>query len=212
MTREIIPRNHSIAISLIFGLIAILYMLSAELLPGIKIDYITIVLLIIALFPWIFPYIKSIEIPGKIKIDTINSSEIKKSTEKVLSELPEKKEITSESRRAEVEVFSQIGESDPNLVIVGLGIEIEKRLRTLIERYEIDKKGRGRFSLKFMLRELTVKGIIPKNQVLGLEELINYRNQAAHGYEVESSAADWAITAAPRILSYLDSLIEESSI
>jgi hypothetical protein len=51
--------------SSLFVLLAILHIIW----PNLRIDSITIVLLCLVVLPWIFPYIKAIELPGGFKIE-----------------------------------------------------------------------------------------------------------------------------------------------
>ena len=100
--------------------------------------------------------------------------------------------------------LAAISQQDPNLALVGLRIEIEKRIRRLAERNQINTKQ----PLSRLLRELHRHEALPQVVSSGLEEIVMAGNQAAHGARVEPTVSDWALTYGPDILAVLDDLIE----
>ena len=55
-----------------------------------------------------------------------------------------------------------------------------------------------------MLRELSSRGILDKESMRGLQELVTAGNKAAHGAFVEDGIAEWAIDTGQYILTILD--------
>jgi hypothetical protein len=97
-------------------------------------------------------------------------------------------------------------EHDPNLAIVGIRIEIEKRIRELAEIEGL----RLNQPLSRLLRELQFRGVLNQTVFTGLQEIVMAGNQAAHGARVEPSISDWAFTYGPEILLTLDRIIENT--
>jgi len=182
-----------------------------QILPSVKIDTITLVLLAIAVLPWIIRYVKEFEIPGVVKI---TMPEAKAATDKldedniVLVSPAELKlkghaptVVVSEDPDTSVDNLRSIAESDPNLAMVGFRIEIEKRIRRLAELNGMITERRG---LHRQIRELNEAGILSGSATSGLLDLVGLANRAAHGDEVTPDAAQWVLDEGPRILRQLD--------
>ena len=99
----------------------------------------------------------------------------------------------------------EVGDLDSNLALVYLRIEIEKRLRTLAQKANLNSTG----SLSRLFRDLQKSGVVNDVVFSGLQELIIAGNQAAHGAEVEPSVADSVLEFGPRIINALDRSIAE---
>jgi hypothetical protein len=187
--------------------LAILHIFS----PSLGIDAILISLLIIAALPWIIPFLKTLELPGGVKIEfrdvkaaTDKISEFEKEVERL-----EKVELVEEIEVVEEQdpfwVLRHIAEIDPNLCLVGFRIEIEKRLLRLAEQNDIDTFRRPLYSI---VKALMERQMLPGPVASGLNDLITMGNRAAHGADVSPDAAKWVLDAGPSILNTLDSLIE----
>lgn len=190
---------------------AICLTLAHNVFPQVKLDTTSIILLIIALVPWLAPIVKSVELPGGFKIEV---QDVKEATDKVTATVVEPAEVNlSGMRTANVRgedsddslvALRQIFQSDPNLAMVGFRIEIEGRLATLARRYHLDP---SRKSASQLLRMLQEKNVIPASAASGLADLIALGNQAAHGADVSPNAAQWVLEVSPRVLTTLDQLI-----
>jgi hypothetical protein len=185
-----------IVISLVCGVLAAAHLLW----PGIKPDATTLVLLVLGLMPWLTSVIKSIELPGGFKIDL---QEVKAATEKVAGVgAPTPRTLAAATDQdSSLRLLNAVASSNPSLALVGLRIEIEKRLVAIAERSDLAIQQRPGGSV---LRALTQKEILKGDVAAGLSELIALGNRAAHGASVEPSAAEWALSAAPAVLAVLD--------
>ena len=191
-------------LKVLLSMIAILAIIARMLWPEIKIDSITLVLIVLALLPWFSEIIESAKLPGGWEI---KFRDMQKAAEKVVeqgSAQSSSKEAKAASSETIEPAFLHIAERDPNLALAGLRIEIEKRLRLLARYFQIPDQ----LSLTQTLRELQKREILTANALGGLQELISAGNQAAHGAKVEDSVADWAISYGPVILKTLDKIIE----
>ena len=168
--------------------------------PGVDIDAVVIALLAIALAPWLAPIIESLELPGGWKI---KYRDVQAAGEKVVagSDTPAATEVTTEIRR-----YLEVAGQDANLALVQLRIEIERRLRKIAEKNGIVDSRRSLLSL---VRDLQRRDIVTGMSMMGLQELIMFGNQAAHGATVDPRAAGWALEAAPEILGALDAKMGE---
>jgi hypothetical protein len=101
--------------------------------------------------------------------------------------------------------YLEVSDQDPNLALVGLRIEIEKRLRALAEKHQIPSQR----SLIRLFDELRKRNILNDAYMSGLQELVMAGNQAAHGAEVEHRVAEWAFDYGPVILTALDERLKE---
>ncbi len=184
--------KQNIWLKLAISLIAIGFVIIRFVWPDLKIDSITIGLFIVALLPWLSTLIESAKFPGgwEIKFRDIQSA-----GKKVMGE--DSKHLAKVESRPS---YLEISDHDPNLALVGLRIEIEKRLRALAAKYQIKEQR----SIMRMFDELRQLEILNSSAISGLQELIMAGNQAAHGAKVEPNAAQWAFDYGPAVLAALD--------
>jgi hypothetical protein len=173
--------------------------------PSLRIDVVTLCLLVLALLPWLGPVIKSVELPGGFAVEL---QDVRSAAERIISPTGPGQERARRGEPApehaspdEIAQLRAVGHQDPNLAIVGLRIAVEKRLRAAAERRGIETERR---SATWLLRELSGRGILPGELADGLADLMTIASQAAHGAKVESDAASYALEAAPWVLAALD--------
>ena len=181
-----------IGITLVAGSIATAHIIW----PNLSIDTITLVLLIIAIIPWLAPVIKSFELPGGYKIELKELETAKDKVEKVglLSKEVQSPNIPQFS-------FQMVTNEDPNLALAGLRIEIERRLNEIAESRKIVAHKKG---IRQLLDILSYQNVLTNDERGVLAELSSLLNRAVHGAEVDDRAAQWAIEVGPRILRALD--------
>ena len=168
--------------------------------PELKVDTTTLGLLAIALLPWLQSLIKSAELPGVLKIEF---QEVAAAGERIVKD-------SSPLRNEDIPrpSYVAVAETDPTLALVGLRIEIERRIRLLAKRHELrETKVLGR-----MLRELRLRNILTGDVVSGLSDLIHSGNLAAHGADVPGNVATWATDTGPVILGQLDEIIKDTEV
>ena len=183
---------NNLAVKLFITVGAIVFVIVHLVWPNLLIDAITLGLIVIAILPWLSSLIESAEFPGGWKI---KFRDIEAAGEKVASE------SSIEAPTPTIEpAFLSIAELDPNLSLVGLRIEIEKRLRSLAKKRSLPKQR----SLNALLDQLSRHHVLKEVSITGLRELIEAGNQAAHGAKVEESVALWALEHGPKILATLD--------
>ena len=195
-----------------------LFILLARLIwPMIKVDAISLGLLIVAILPWLSSLIESAEFPGgwKIKFRDIQQAGAKitagEETSPTTSPTTTTTSTTTTLPPEALEVKTQLSfidviDRDPNLALVGIRIEIEKRIRKLaeIEGLKLNQP------LSRLLRELNQRGVLSQMVFSGLQEIVSAGNQAAHGAKVEPSVTDWAFDMGQNILLAMDRKIQES--
>ena len=174
----------------------------------IKIDAISLGLIIVAILPWLSSLIESAEFPGgwKIKFRDIERAGAKITAEEEIPSTTSTTTLPPEALESKTKLsFFDVIDRDPNLALVGFRIEIEKRIRTLaeIEGLRINQP------LSRLLRELNQRGVLSQMGFSGLQDIVSAGNQAAHGAKVEPSVTDWAFDIGPNILSAMDRKIEE---
>ncbi len=197
-------------LKIIMSMIALVLALLHQFVPTAKIDATTLILIAVAILPWILNYIKGFEIPGVVKIDLIDA---KAATDKVTRTVQPGVggiAITGHAPTVKVEPrpdsfasLRTVYESDANLALVGFRIEVEKRIRELARANGL---GNDRDTLQRLIRDLTNRGVIPPDAGSGLMEMIALGNRAAHGAEVSAEAAAWVLDVGPSILLQLDTL------
>lgn len=167
--------------------------------PDLKIDSITLTLLLVAVVPWLSQIFKSLELPGGWKVEFQDLQKAKKRADEagLLSG-----KVQSESPYS----FQLVVDDDPNLALAGLRIEIEKRLNQIAESYQMDT---GRSSAGRLLRLLGQRDLISHQEQSVLADMMGLLNGAVHGAKIDNRAADWAMDVGPRLLASLDEKIKQ---
>ena len=173
--------------------VAAIALISHVLFPNLSIDAVSLGLIALGILPWLAPLIKSAELPGGFKIEF---QDVKQAAEKVAAGEPAAAAMSSVPEPS----FLAIADQDPNLALTGLRIEIEKRLRTLAEKYGLPRNR----SLARLIADLQERAILSAEACGGLRDLIALGNQAAHGVEVAPDVAYSAVEYGPRVLQVLD--------
>jgi len=179
---------------------ALLIALVHLLRPTIAIDGITLMLLVIALIPWLAPIFKSLEFPGgwKVEFQDLQKAAVRAEQAGLLSPQPEP--------TAAQFTFQQLAETDPNLALAGLRIEIEKRLVTLGEKRGLVVRSRG---ISQLLRTLREHQVLSPEASATLADMAGLLNSAVHGAQVDPRATEWAMSVGPRLLKALDDLANQ---
>ena len=109
----------------------------------------------LGVLPWFQPLIKSLELPGGLKIEL---QDVKEATEKIESarEIPAPDHAIQQDES--FSVIKNVAEQDPNLALVGIRIELEKRLRGIAQATDISTE---RMATTALLRELERRQLIP---------------------------------------------------
>lgn len=167
--------------------------------PELAIDAITFALLVCAALPWLAPLIKSVELPGGLKVELAEVKAVADRAEEagLISSNP--------APQSPEHSFQLVAEKDPNLALAGLRIEIERRLVRLSELHGIPAKYKG---IGQLLRALDERGVLTAMQTSVLSDLTGLLNSAVHGAEVSSEAASQAFDIAPELLGSLDRMIQ----
>ncbi len=170
--------------------------------PQLAIDAIALVLIIIAILPWLAPLVKTLELPGgwKVEFQELQKAASRAETAGLLATQPSEQETAFS--------FQSIANQDPNLALAGLRIEIEKRLSLLAEIHGLSS--RRPLSVGQALRALAQAEVLTHEERSILADMVNMLNSAVHGAQVDSRAATWAIDIGPRLLTSLDERVSEA--
>ena len=159
--------------------------------PGVKLDTATLVLLGVALLPWLSSLVRSAKFPGGFEIEF---QDLQAAAERVGAP-------AGLAARAEtLPGWQAVQDLDPNLALVGLRIEIEGRLRALAKRH-LDVYA---IPLPRLIERLHSAGVLSAGEASGLTEIVLAGNQAAHGARVDPQVRGWAQVSGPRVLQVLD--------
>jgi hypothetical protein len=168
-------------------------------LPSLAVDAITLALLVIAVLPWVAPLVKSVELPGGLKLEL-------RDLERATARADTAGLLAAEPSSVEQEFsFEAVAARDPNLALAGLRIEIERRL-TLLARAHRLQLGRLR-GVGQLLQTLTSASVLRSDEQSVLADMIGLLNAAVHGADVDQRAAEWALDVGPRLLTALDQRI-----
>lgn len=169
--------------------------------PTMAIDSITVVLVLVALVPWVAPLFKTLEFPGGWKVEF---QDLQKTTDKADAAgllAPAADAVTEQDY-----AFQRVAEQDPNLALAGLRIEIERRLLSLAAARGVDARRAG---IRSLLRELSNREVLNEQERSVLSDMVDMLNHAVHGAEVDRRGAEWAMNVGPRVLASLDQRIRE---
>ena len=185
--------------------IAVLLVIAHLFIPNVKIDEIALILLVLAGVPWFAPFLKSVELFGA-KLETRDLEETgKKAEDSGLVEVGRE----PQKQKKHIYAFESVVGNDPNLVLAGLRIEIESRLRKIARNRNIKA---DKISLTKLTGELIEKEILSVDEAASIKDLLPLLNRAVHGASVDKKAADWALEFGPRLLDALENRLGETDI
>ena len=170
--------------------------------PGISLDAVTLTLLGASVVPWILPLFKSLELPGgwKVEFQELQATEVRADQAGLLDEGPADSEADQDYS------FQVVANEDANLALAGLRIEIEKRLNSLADSADIKRR---RMGVGGLLRSLSDRQILSREERSVLRDMIGLLNSAAHGASADQQHAQWALDVGPRLLATLDKRIDQ---
>ena len=180
---------------------ALLLALVHILFPWIAIDGVALVLIVIAVVPWLAPLFRSLELPGgwKVEFQDLQKVAAKADDAGLLARPPAARHRGAGAAQepGPEYAFQSVADRDPNLALAGLRIELEKRLVELCSKHGIGTamQGMGR-----LLRELAKIGVLNADEEAVLADLVQMLNAAVHGAEVDPRATEWAMDVGPQLI------------
>jgi uncharacterized protein YecT (DUF1311 family) len=171
--------------------------------PALKIDAITVTLIIVAVVPWLAPLFKSVELPGGIKMEFQELEKVTIAAKKagIIQDEPDlERRLLPRAEYA----FVDVAPINQELALVGLRIEVEKRLRKLAEKYELKTK-QGNHG---MIEQLGEKQILSPEEMSVFRRMLDTLNHAAHGLAYDPRNVDWIMETGPQILAGLDAKLD----
>lgn len=185
-------RKTQIAVSAVAAVLAVAHVF----FPDLAIDATTLFLLAVAVLPWLLPLFKSMEFPGGWKIEFQELQDAGKRAEAagLLDETPPFAPRPEHS-------FQIVADEDANLALVGLRIDIERRLGRIAENAGL---GSTRMSVGRLLKVLCESGALTREQTSVLSDMVGILNAAAHGAVANHLAAQWALDVGPKLLATLE--------
>jgi hypothetical protein len=177
-------------------IVAIAILILRKLWPDL-LDATDLLILALALLPWLSSILKSVEFPGGGKIEF---KDVQSAVSKVVVGAPVAVAERAAGYSGEISLSM-----DPNLALVGLRIEIERRVARLAAKHGLEPER----SLLRTIRSLQSTGLVKAATVSGLLDLLMLGNRAAHGAAVDQEAGVWARDYGPQVLAVLDELLED---
>ena len=152
-----------------------------------KIDYFTIIILVILCIPYFSQFLKKAKVAGA---EFEFRGEIE-NTKKVVKESIEKSKSKGEVKPLPFETFNmstakEIVDSDHILALASLRIEIEKKLRLAAKFFKL---GSTKSNLSEIIDVLMSSGILTSEKVSALRKIIDMCNKAIHGYDITKREA-----------------------
>jgi len=174
--------------------------------PDLKIDTTTALFLALAVVPWLGEFLRSLELPGGVKIEYQDARLVQAGVVAAglsTSNSGASGTITSEDKNSERErSYTELIDRDPNLALAGLRIEIERALVDLGKRRGVHADRR---STLWIIKELISDGVLDSKAYLAIADLIHLLNKAVHGAEITPNAARIAMESGTQVLASIRS-------
>ena len=188
--------------------LAIAAAVARAFLPDLTIDIVTAVLLATACVPWAGRLFRTLEIPGFLKVE---GHELRKTSDRIEASgrLPIGEDTNARRRPRHVYAFEAVVGDDGNMVLAGLRLELERRLRQIAKSRGVTGESR---TLRSVVGQLARLGVIPRDEASALADLLPLLNKAVHGATVDRAALEWALDFGPPLLDALEEHLGKSSI
>lgn len=167
-----------VALSIIFSVLFVTLAILHVVFPQVSIDSTFIILIFIALIPWSVPYIKALEISGIGKVELIDRETKEKMQENMQNLSLEIVGANNLPAQGLNRSLDDIVQSDPKLALVALRIELEKTLRAIAKKNNVQF---NRYGLGKLASILYNDKLINADEYSLLRDLIPPLNGAAHG-------------------------------
>lgn len=197
-------------VSLIVASAAIALLVVHMLRPDeFRIDSITLGLLAIILISPYLRFITRIRF-GQLAVD-IDRRQVEELESKARA-VPEAGEKLTDRRITHLlEMLTQIAEYDSSLAVIRLSIEVENRLRRLVELEGVSERGEppSRAGIRQLSKFLLKKKAIDEIVFDAISVLADIRNKVVHGGRVEEAHAMRMLESGMSLIYHLESLLEE---
>lgn len=167
------------------------------------VDIITILILFVLYIPFVAKYLKKAKFPGaefEFKDEIQETRELVKSVkQKEKAKIADEMKISPFDRfrlRAVREQFY----TDHVLALAALRIEIERKLRLLIEPLDIAK--RDTWSISRIIDALKKNEVLSSEKISVLQKIVNMCNKAVHGEPVSKGEANQIMDLADELYKY----------
>ena len=114
-----------------------------------------------------------------------------------------------QKQKRHIYAFESATGDDPNLLLSGLRIEIESRLREIARNRNIKA---DKVPLRKLTDELIKKEVLSVDEAASIKDLLPLLNKAVHGVSVDKKTVDWALEFGPRLLDALEDRLRETDI
>ncbi|KDM89805.1 DUF4145 domain-containing protein [Photobacterium galatheae] len=159
-------------------------------ISSVDIDAITIVLMVLAALPWVFPYLKSLELPGGIKVEMKNVlKKVEQASAEIDGALP-------------TNGFQGV---DTSLAFIAQRVEIEK----IVRQYQPDLPS-SRFALTTRLTKLAKENILQQHLADALLEIVKLGNLASQGQFVHTEEAELILMRSGPLLDKLEQTLSQA--
>ena len=210
-TPVVFPRR-LIYLSTVVSVICISLIILHAIFPKAPVDTTTVALLVILIFPWLLPYVKTIKLPGGTEIDFKDDVQKLESLSQKSSGIPSKpmRVLTSRltpspSSPSRLELL----QTDPNLALASLRIEVETKLREIAAKKKLSVTDE-RTPLRQVLYALHSQKTIRSPEFDMLNIIIDACNRAVHAEKIDTATASEIVSIGESAILYLDSKNKES--
>lgn len=171
--------------------------------PKINIDHITVILMGMALVPWVEPLFKSVGLPGGISFRFQELELLEKEAKKagLISSDNYNDEVATLAPEYEL---SEIADNNPELSLISLRIEIEKKLRSIATSNNI---ATATLSATGILKQFEQKNILNQNESSVLKKMLSFLDKATHEPVQDVRLSNWVSENGPSIIKNLEKKI-----
>lgn len=201
-------RLSRLSLYVVIGAAAILVVVHGLSPDSFRVDYVTVLLLVIILFAPFAPLVRRIKL-GEFEAE-IDKAEVDALVQQAKPAQEETVELTSKKiSRKEEEHLIELAESEPASALADLGTNIEWKLHALLELSHLPERkkeaGRG-LTLRQLSQYLNKNGLIDNRLKGALASFASIRNRTAHGSRIAASDAARVVESGLLILRELDVL------
>lgn len=179
---------------------------------AVVVDHTSLLLLVIVLMSPFIPSIRKIKF-GDFEAE-IGPEEVRRVTLQVENSLPV---VSSDQAlvpeiRAAASAIRTLSETDPVVALAKLRIELESKLRRLLDRVNPDRPSTRFVALAQVIRNLTSAELFSPDFGAALRDVIAICNRAIHGEDIRDVDARRIIDTGIELLEAVDSMIREYGI
>lgn len=199
-----------LAVMISLTAIVVVFLVVHSFVKEVTVDTTTVALVGLLIVIWLLPFATSLKLPGGASVE-LRDLEAASAKVEAVESATARPVISPVKRPAQSEgiTWKDLLDTDVNIALAGLRIEIERRIRELGHLADVAGRSEREYSLGDYTRRLSAAGVLTRLENEAIMSVVEVCNRAVHAKEVSAEAANRASRLGDFVIDLLDRKIGE---